>query len=245
MMHSDQFLDPESLQIDQKQLNSIRHGFIRKVYGILSAQLVLTTFVASVFTFSESWRIWLITSGSWLVTLSAFVGIAVLCGLACVPGVSERHPTNLYLLGVFTLAQSIGLGAACAVVAASYGASVVLQAYVCTALIVIGLTMFAMQTKYDFTKQNGLLYSCLLGLMAFGFLRLLFPASSFFETLYAALGAILFSCYIVVDTQTLIGDKELRVSEDQYIFVALTLYVDIINLFLDILRLMAQSEDNN
>eukprot|EP01056_Protomagalhaensia_sp_Gyna25_P000172 Protomagalhaensia_sp_Gyna_25__171@NODE_1082_length_2210_cov_261_388761_g860_i0_p2_GENE_NODE_1082_length_2210_cov_261_388761_g860_i0NODE_1082_length_2210_cov_261_388761_g860_i0_p2_ORF_typecomplete_len251_score36_25Bax1I/PF01027_20/6e55BaxI_1/PF12811_7/1_1e07DUF1761/PF08570_10/0_04DUF1761/PF08570_10/2e02DUF1118/PF06549_12/0_44DUF1118/PF06549_12/1_6e04SPC25/PF06703_11/5_3e02SPC25/PF06703_11/0_94_NODE_1082_length_2210_cov_261_388761_g860_i065817 len=240
---SDQFLDPESLLPDEKHIKSIRHGFIRKVYGILSFQIVLTTLVASVFTLSESWRLWILSSGSWLVALSMIMGLGVLCGLACIPDAAQKHPTNLYLLTAFTLAQSVGLGAVCAVFAANYGVSLILQAYVCTALVVIGLTLFAMQTKYDFTKANGILFSCLMGLVGFGLLRLLFPWSAFFETLYALLGAVLFSCYLVVDTQMLVGTHSLKVDEDQYIMVSLTLYVDIINLFLDILKLLAQSED--
>eukprot|EP01055_Gregarina_sp_Pseudo9_P000576 Gregarina_sp_Pseudo_9__575@NODE_136_length_4074_cov_82_022057_g126_i0_p3_GENE_NODE_136_length_4074_cov_82_022057_g126_i0NODE_136_length_4074_cov_82_022057_g126_i0_p3_ORF_typecomplete_len249_score15_45Bax1I/PF01027_20/1_1e55BaxI_1/PF12811_7/9_9e06DUF1118/PF06549_12/1_2DUF1118/PF06549_12/1_9e03DUF2809/PF10990_8/0_74DUF2809/PF10990_8/4_7e03DUF2809/PF10990_8/12_NODE_136_length_4074_cov_82_022057_g126_i0171917 len=244
-MDNEYFMDPESLQIDDKQRIAIRHGFIRKVYGILTAQILLTTFVGAVFTLSESWRIWIVTSGSWLVSLSMLVGLGVMCGLACVPGAAERHPTNLYLLGAFTLAESVGLGAACAIVAATNGASVVLQAYTCTALIVVGLTMFAMQTKHDFTKWNGILASCFLALFAFGFLRIFFPHSGFFETVYATLGALIFSCYIVIDTQMLVGGKQLEVSEDQYIMVALKLYVDIINLFLTLLQLLAQNEDDS
>eukprot|EP01054_Gregarina_sp_Poly1_P000944 Gregarina_sp_Poly_1__943@NODE_1228_length_4718_cov_193_100624_g836_i0_p3_GENE_NODE_1228_length_4718_cov_193_100624_g836_i0NODE_1228_length_4718_cov_193_100624_g836_i0_p3_ORF_typecomplete_len270_score25_21Bax1I/PF01027_20/1_4e52BaxI_1/PF12811_7/0_37_NODE_1228_length_4718_cov_193_100624_g836_i075812 len=245
MVGEDQYLDPESLQISDKQRIAIRHGFIRKVYGILTAQIFLTTLVGAVFTLSESWRIWIVTSGSWLVSVAMLGGLAIMCGLACVPGLTERHPMNMYLLGAFTLAESIGLGAACAMVAATKGVSVVLQAYVCTALIVVGLTMFAMQTRHDFTNKNGILFSCLLALFAFGFLRLLFPHSAFFETLYATLGALLFSCYIVVDTQLLVGGRKLEVSEDQYIMVALTLYVDIINLFLTLLKLLAQNEDDH
>ena len=52
-------------------------------------------------------------------------------------------------------------------------------------------------------------------------------------------GALLFSFFIVYDTQIMVGgDHKYALCPEEYVFAALNLYLDVINLFLHILRLM-------
>jgi len=62
------------------------------------------------------------------------------------------------------------------------------------------------------------------------------------DTMYACVGAILFSFYIVYDTQLIAGGahREYGFSVDDYAFAALNLYVDIIRLFLKLLSLLGK-----
>eukprot|EP00913_Durusdinium_trenchii_P007276 g6838.t1 len=57
--------------------------------------------------------------------------------------------------------------------------------------------------------------------------------------LYAGFGALLFSGYIVLDTQLIIGGKHssFQFGTEDYVMAAITIYLDIINLFLYILSL--------
>jgi len=61
-------------------------------------------------------------------------------------------------------------------------------------------------------------------------------------TFYCWLGALLFSFYIVIDTQAIIGGKHRAgvFGEDEYIAAALNLYIDIVQLFMYILRLVGR-----
>ena len=55
---------------------------------------------------------------------------------------------------------------------------------------------------------------------------------------YGSLGALVFSLYIVYDTQLMMGGKhKYALSPEEYIFAALNLYLDIINLFLYLLAI--------
>ena len=45
---------------------------------------------------------------------------------------------------------------------------------ICT-VVCLALTMFAFQTKYDFTMLNGILFVCLIILMIFGLFAMIFP----------------------------------------------------------------------
>lgn len=53
-----------------------------------------------------------------------------------------------------------------------------------------------------------------------------FPFSKTFELIYAIAGCLLFTGYIVFDTYTINS----RLSPDEYIFGAISLYLDFINL---------------
>lgn len=61
---------------------------------------------------------------------------------------------------------------------------------------------------------------------------------------YASLGALLFSFYLVYDTQLMMGGKhKYALSPEEYIFAALNLYLDIINIFLYILTIIGALKD--
>jgi protein lifeguard len=87
------------------------------------------------------------------------------------------------------------------------------------------------------------LFVAVLCLLGFGIFAMIFR-TQVMQILYAALGAGIFSMYIVFDTQLMLGGKhKYTISPEDYIMAALSLYVDIINLFLMILRLVGASND--
>ena len=60
---------------------------------------------------------------------------------------------------------------------------------------------------------------------------------------YASLGVLLFSGLLIYDTQLVVGGKnrKYQLGPDDYIFGALSLYLDIINMFLFILTIVGNS----
>ena len=89
----------------------------------------------------------------------------------------------------------------------------------------------------------GLLFTLLIGLLIFGLMAAIFQ-NEVLDSLYSAMGAIVFSMYIVVDTQIMMGGVKggrkahrLAISPEEYIFAALNLYLDVVNLFLFMLRI--------
>ena len=52
---------------------------------------------------------------------------------------------------------------------------------------------------------------------------------------YGGIGALIFSVYLVYDTQMMMGGgHKYSISPEEYIFAAVALYLDIINLFINI-----------
>ena len=106
--------------------------------------------------------------------------------------------------------------------------------------ICLGLTLFAFQTKYDFTYCTGILFVLIWCLIVFGILATIWP-SEIVSTTYSVLGAAIFSVYLVVDTQLIMGgNKKYSISPEEYVFAALNLYLDIMNLFILILSLVGR-----
>lgn len=70
-------------------------------------------------------------------------------------------------------------------------------------------------------------------------LQVFFPFGSATTAVYGGLSAIVFSGYIVYDTDNLIK----RFTYDEYIWASVTLYLDILNLFLTILRMLRQGDN--
>jgi FtsH-binding integral membrane protein len=62
---------------------------------------------------------------------------------------------------------------------------------------------------------------------------------------FLALGfAIVFSAYLVIDTQLILGKGKHNISLDNYVLGAIFLYLDIVGLFLEVLRIVGKVRNN-
>lgn len=112
-----------------------------------------------------------------------------------------------------------------------------------TAAVCLALTLFATQTKYDFTVFGGVLVVVLLVFCIFGIVAIIFPGK-IMTLVYASIGAVLFSIYLIYDTQLMMGGKhKYSISPEEYIFAALNIYLDIVNIFMYILAIIGASRD--
>ncbi|XP_058794120.1 protein lifeguard 4-like [Phymastichus coffea] len=209
----------------------IRMAFIRKVYGLLSMQLFMTVIIAAVFCLVDPIELYVANNG-WLV-MTFFLATFVL--LIALHFKRRDHPTNLILLAGFTVVQACLIG----IVVSFYDVLLVLEALFITLTVVIALTAYTFQTKHDFSAMYSGLFSCLFILMIGGLLQIAIP-SSFMEQLLCIGGAMLFSFFIVFDTQLLMEN----LSPEEYILATINIYLDIINLFLNILRLLAAYQNS-
>jgi protein lifeguard len=68
----------------------------------------------------------------------------------------------------------------------------------------------------------------------------LFIQSSIFEVALSFVGAVLFSLFLIFDTQQMMT----QLSPEEYILATINLYMDILNLFLYILRILNELNRN-
>lgn len=205
----------------------IRLGFLRKVYGILSVQLLATTLVAAVCLFNEPVQQF-VQHNSWMMMVSL---IGTFASLFALMWKRQETPTNYILLAVFTVMEAYAVG----VIVTLYEVSSVIEAFILTLAVTAGLTAYTLQTKRDFTVHYGCLFSLLWVLILAGFMQLFFPGD-LMERGLAVGGAVLFSFFIIVDTQMMMH----KLSPEEYMLAAINLYLDILNLFLHILRMLGE-----
>jgi len=62
---------------------------------------------------------------------------------------------------------------------------------------------------------------------------------------FGAAGALVFSLYLVYDTQLMLGGKhKYALSPEEYIFAALNIYLDVVQLFMYILMIVGGSRSD-
>ncbi|KAF3651286.1 BI1-like protein [Capsicum baccatum] len=214
----------------------LRWAFIRKVYSILTIQLLLTIAVASVVVTVHPIAHFFVSTGGGLALyiLLIITPFITLCPLYYY---HQRHPVNYLLLGLFTVTLAFAVGLTCAFTSGK----VILESVILTAAVVISLTLYtfwAAKRGHDFNFLGPFLFAALIVLMLFGFIQLLFPLGRLSVMIYGCLASILFCGYIIYDTDNLIK----RYTYDEYIWAAVALYLDVINLFLSILTIFRVSD---
>lgn len=210
----------------------IRMAFIRKVYSILLVQLVTTTAISAALHLSSS-------ATKIMHSTPSLMFIPLIGSFLTLFGVSYRrhvYPSNLILLGAFTICESFLIG-----MVTSYTESrLLLQALALTSGVFVGLTLFTYQSKYDFSSMGPMLSAGLWGLIGVGLIQFFLPFNQVSDLIVASFGVLIFSGYVVYDSYNIMK----RLSPDEYIFGALSLYLDFINLFLYILRVLNNTQRN-
>ena len=78
-----------------------KQGFLKKVYGILSAQLALTVFVCTLIMSSEALQ--KIFGNTVVLIVALVIQLGVMIPLLCSKKLARTVPTNYIILGIFTL----------------------------------------------------------------------------------------------------------------------------------------------
>ncbi|NWY94581.1 LFG4 protein, partial [Loxia curvirostra] len=204
----------------------IRMAFLRKVYSILSVQVLLTTVTTAIFLYSTGVQAFVHERPA-LLLISGFGSLAVIVALTLY---RHQHPVNLYLLfGFSSLIDRLLF----LFIVSFYDVSIVLQAFILTTAVFLGLTAYTLQSKRDFSKF-GAGYVVILMIFVVVVVVKLFFYSETIELVFAAAGALLFCGFIIYDTHLLMH----KLSPEEYILAAINLYLDIINLFLHLLRFL-------
>lgn len=224
------YSDMESNNINIKA--EMRLGFIRKVYGILSAQLLLTTIFSGIACISEAVKSFLLDHFGITCLMAAFAIILPFV-IVCCPGSMRKVPQNYIILFLFTFAESYLVAMVCC----TTNPSIVFMAACMTCCLCVSLTIYAITTKTDFTTKGGILFILCCAVIMFSIFGM-FTNNKTFHVIICCLGIICFGFYLLYDTQLIIGTKSELIEEDDYILGSFILYTDIINIFLKILEIL-------
>lgn len=222
--------DPErGILIEEDIQVQMRLGFVRKVYSILAVQLFITVSLICV-SFIPKVNFYLRTNLT-LFYVSLGLSVILFFTLICFKTVARKVPLNYILLFTWTLLESYML-ATCASLFDQYA---VITAMGMTVIVTLALTIYALTTKVNFYWCSSLIFA-ISGIMI-GYIIFALVFRIYLDALYCALGVTLYSIYLIYDTQLIIGKFRIAYSIDDYIFAVMSIYIDIIQIFLFILRI--------
>ena len=226
----------EEMNIDHEIQSKIREGFIYKVFGIVLYQiLILFVLVVLGYTFKSIHDL-LLTSKTMLI-VTFFIFFTCLLAPIFSPNIYRTVPTNYIVLTLF----SLSFGWWIAAYTILYTKTSVLFVLCLTAVTVASLTCYAMYTKKDYTGLGNFLFTALIVLIVASILEIFFPIP-LLRLLVIYFSLMIFSIYLIYDVQLVIGDRRKKFSEDDYILAALNIYLDIVNIFLELLRIFGTRE---
>lgn len=219
-----------------------RMKFIRGVYSILLVQLVCFFGFVLLMNLNEAVRMRFSHPALIWLAMGMYMGVVIGSFCCCPEQMMTTNPISVGTLIVITFALSLLSG----VIAGRMNPKIVLLAVGLTLIIVLALTLIAFTCSYDFTQLDGIMCVALLILMLFGivtmFLKDEFPI---LDLIYGYLGAGIFCMYIIIDTQMLMSGKSKSLAPTMYILGAITLFIDIVQLFLFILKILNGSESGD
>uniref|UniRef100_H2LUM4 Protein lifeguard 2 n=1 Tax=Oryzias latipes TaxID=8090 RepID=H2LUM4_ORYLA len=186
---------------------NIRRVFIRKVYTILLIQLLVTLAIVALFTFCDPVKDYIQTNPGWYWASYAVFFVTYLTLSCC------SHIHSFYSF---------------------YNTKSVVMCLGITVVVCLLVTVFSFQTKIDVTSYQGVLcIFCMVMFISGLFLAFVLPFHyvPWLDSVYAVLGAILFTMFLAFDTQLLMGNKRYTMSPEEYIFASLNIYLDIVYIF--------------
>lgn len=211
---------------------NLRLKFVQKVYLMLSMMLIWTSSIVAIcFLVNPVYNF--ILSNIWIFYTSLALYFVLFIVLICCSSVARKKPWNYILTFVFATAVGIVLGTS---IPGNYDGTYVMICLGITLFITFGVSIYACQTKRDFTTMGGLLFALLVALLVFIILQF-FMRDRIWGLVISVFGAFLMTAYLIYDTQIIVGGehRKYQLCTEEHVFATLMLYIDILNLFLFIL----------
>ncbi len=198
-------------------------SFLKATYQLFAGSLLAATAGAYIGLDMVS----TIASWYWGLVILEFILLFALFAVKHKPGI------NLAVLFGFTFISGLTITPLLAsVFAMPAGASIVAQAFLMTSVAFGGISMFAMTTKRDFSGMGKMLFIVLIVVIV-GSIANIFIQAPLLQLGIAMVGAVLFSAFILYDTQQIIKGNYSTPVE-----AAIALYLDFFNLFIMLLQIL-------
>jgi FtsH-binding integral membrane protein len=161
-----------------------------------------------------------------ILNIAAFLALSAL---------KESFPANMLLMTAFTFTEGLSLG----VVLISVDENLAMRVSLLTALVTLLAGMIGWYSGVDFTVLSGGLFWALLALILVSIYSIFVQMDDFAHRVMASIGIFIFTAYLLVDFDRL---KQAEATADDgwnpALSMAIHIYLDVINLFLQILKLL-------
>ncbi|MDO8649226.1 MAG: Bax inhibitor-1 family protein [Candidatus Peregrinibacteria bacterium] len=176
----------------------------------------------------------ILSSGVHFVLLLVEIAIII-----SAPWWMSKTPLNYLLFGLFPLLSGITITPYLLFVLTGYanGGTILVNALAATASMALAAGFFAKVTSWNLSGMARGLFFALIGLLCFGLLQLFFPSlrGTQMELFASGAGVVIFALFLAYDVQRIAHMGKVGANP---FMLALSLYLDIFNLFLYVLRFM-------
>ena len=233
----------DSVPLKQTQVQTRVNEFIRSVYNWMAIGLALTGFVA--YYVANTPALVEIIFGNRLLFFGLIIGELALVFMisARIQKMQASTATALFVI------YSILNGATLSFVFLVYTASSITSTFFICAATFVACSLYGWTTKRDLTSMGGFMTMGLIGIIIASVVNLFFRSSAM-SMIISYIGVIVFVGLTAYDTQHLKtmalnqpDDLEAGVVRKGAILGALKLYLDFINLFLMLLRILGGGRD--
>ncbi len=199
-------------------------AFLKSTYQLFASSLL----AASAGAYIGLGMVSAISSWYWGLVILEF---ALLFGIYAV---KDKPGINLAVLFAFTFVSGLTITPLLSsVFNMPGGASIVAQAFLMTSVAFGGISMFALSTKKDYSSMGKMLFIAVIILIVASLSNIFFQ-SPILQLAIAGAGALIFSAFILYDTQQII-----KGGFSTPIEAAIALYLDFLNLFISLLQILA------
>ena len=211
------------------ELSASRVDFLKKTYQLLALSMVMAAlgayltmpFVEQVVQFR-----WVIFGAELLVL---FFGL----------GMSRGKPgLNLMMLFLFTFLTGVSLVPLFAMYISAGKAAVIGNAFLSTSILFGALSIFAINSKTDFSSWGKPLFITLIVILVISVINI-FLGNGMLAVIINAAVLLLFGMFTIYDTQNIANG-----AYDSPVDAAVSLYIDFLNMFTVILQFLGLSSDD-
>lgn len=225
---------------DQFVASGGANAYMKQVYAIMSIGLAITGIT--------SWYI-----GSDMELMQMIFGsvgkiiffLPLIFVLALSFGINKmNYATASIVFGLYALTNGVSFS----IIFAVYKLGSIAYVFFVTTGMFLSMALIGMTTKIDLTKYSSFLYMGLMGLCLAGIASFFFRSDTF-TFIKAVFGVIIFCGLTAYDSQKIIeygrqADAQNESVQKTALLGALTLYLDFINLFLYLLRLLGNRKND-
>ncbi len=215
----------------------ISTSVLSNVYALTALAMAMTAL--GVFA-GSSFALPILASG-WVYLLVILEFAIVLSARAWI----RSSPLNLVLFFAFPFLSGLTVTPLLISVAYGYanGTAILANAAIATALMTGAAAVFGRTTSMNLSSMGGLLFMSVIGLIGAGLVQMFVPSlrTGGFEIAVSGIGVIVFALFTAYDLQRI---RQRAGMGESPLLLALSLYLDIFNMFLYILRFMIAISGN-
>jgi FtsH-binding integral membrane protein len=208
-----------------------RATLVRRTYSLVFAS-VLVTIAGTAFAMSQPRMMQAVLQHPFIMAICVFVPLIL------AQASRNAFPQNIGFVFLFTFAEGLYIAPFIAI-AEQHNPGIASQAGLLTFTAFGALTMYSFLSRRDFSAWGSFLFVGLIVLIVTSVLNM-FIGSAAGYTWIAGIGVLLFSGLLVFDTWRLRN----VFGPDDYVLAAVSIYLDLLNMFLFILSLLGGNRKN-